>query len=45
MTELIELMEPLEWVEWKDEINGSDGLVGFDGNYKANGIDGLETVE
>ena len=38
-------MEPLESVEWKEEINGSDGLVGIDVNYKANGIDGLEIVE
>ena len=29
-------MEPLELVEGKEEINGSDGLVGIDGNYKAN---------
>ena len=42
---MTELMEPLELVEWKEEINGSDGLVGIDGNYKANGIDGLEIVE
>ena len=35
-------MEPLELVEGKEEINGSDGI---DGNYKANGIDGLEIVE
>ena len=45
MTELIELMEPLELVEWKEEINGSDGIVGIDGNYTANGIDRIETVE
>ena len=32
-------------MEWKDEINGSDGLVGIDGNYKANDIDKIETVE
>ena len=38
-------MEPLDLVEWKGEINGSDGLVGIKGNYKANGIDGLEVVE
>ena len=37
--DLIELMEPLELMEWKDEINGSDGLVEIDGNYKADGID------
>ena len=29
-------MEPLELVEGKEEINGSDKLVGIDGNYKAN---------
>ena len=45
MTELIELMEPLELVEWKEEFNGSDRLVGIDGNYKANGIDRIENVE
>ena len=45
MTELIELMGPLELVEWKEEINGSEGLVGIDGNYAANGIDRIETVE
>ena len=38
MTILRELMEPLE-------INGSDGLVGIDGNYKANGIETLELTE
>ena len=38
---LIELMEPLELMEWKEEISVSDWLVGIDGNYKANGIDGL----
>ena len=38
-------MEPLELVEWKDEINGSDGLVGIDGNYKVNGIGTLELTE
>ena len=38
-------MEPLELAEWKEEINGSDGLVGIDGTYKANGIDRIETVE
>ena len=31
MIELKELMEPLELVEWKEEINGSDGHVGIDG--------------
>ena len=31
MTELIELKEPLELMEWKEEINGSDGHVGIDG--------------
>ena len=45
MTELKELMEPLELVEWKEEINGSDGILGIDGNYKANGIDRIETLE
>ena len=45
MTELIVLMGPLELVEWKEEINGSDELVGIDGNYTANGIDRIETVE
>ena len=44
-TELIELMEPLELVEWKEEINDSDGIVGTDGNYKANIIDRIQTVE
>ena len=43
MTELIELKEPLELMEWKEEINGSDGLIGIDGNYKANEIDRIET--
>ena len=38
-------MEALELVEWKEEINGNDGLVGIDRNYKANGIDRIETVE
>ena len=28
-----------------EEINGSDGLVGIDGTYKANGIDRIETME
>ena len=28
-------MKPLELAEGKEEINGSDGLVGIDGNYKA----------
>ena len=37
-------MEPLELVEGKEEINGSDGLVGIDGNFKATGIDRIETV-
>ena len=45
ITELIGLMEPLELVEWKEEMTGSDGLVGIDGNFKANGIDRIETVE
>ena len=45
MTELIELMGPLELVKWKEEINGSDGSVEIDGNYTANGIDRIETVE
>ena len=45
MTELIELMEPLELVEWKEEMTCTDGLVGIDGNYKANDIDKIETVE
>ena len=45
MTELIELMGPLELVEWKEEMTGTDGLVGIDGNFKANGIDRIETVE
>ena len=45
MTESIELMGPLELVEWKEEINESDGLVGIDGIYAANGIDRIETVE
>ena len=26
-------------------MTGSDGLVGIDGNFKANGIDRIETVE
>ena len=43
-TELIELMEPLELVEWKEEITCTDGLVGINGNFKASGIDGIETV-
>ena len=38
-------MEPLELVEWKEENYGSDGLLGIDGNHKANGIDRIETVE
>ena len=38
-------MEPLELVEWLEEMTGSDGLVGIDGNFKANGIDRIETVE
>ena len=38
-------MEPWQLVEWKEEINGSDELVGIDGNYEANGIDGLRIVE
>ena len=38
-------MEPLELVEWKEVNNGSDGLLGNDGTYKANGIDRIETVE
>ena len=45
MTILRELMEGLDLVEWKGEINGSDGLVGIDGNYKANGIGTLELTE
>ena len=45
MTILRELMEPLDLVEWKGEINGSDGLVGIDGNYKVNGIGTLELTE
>ena len=45
MTELKELMEPLELVEWKEEINGCDGLVRFGGNYKANGIETVELTE
>ena len=44
MTELIELMEPLELVEWKEEMTCTDGLVGINGNFKATGIDGIETV-
>ena len=32
-------------VEWKEEIDGSDRFAGIDGNFKANGIDGLEVVE
>ena len=38
-------MEPLELVEWKEEMTGSDGLVGIDGYFKANGIDRIEIVE
>ena len=38
-------MEPLDLVEWKGEINGSDGLFGIDGNYKASGIGTLELTE
>ena len=38
-------MEGLDLVEWKGEINGSDGLVGIDGNYKVNGIGTLELTE
>ena len=45
MTELILLMGPLELVEWKEEMTCTDGLVGIDGNFKANGIDRIETVE
>ena len=44
MTELIELMEPLELAEWKEEMTCTDGLVGVDGNSKATGIEGIETV-
>ena len=44
MTELIELKEPLELVEWKEEITCTDGLVGINGNFKASGIDGIETL-
>ena len=44
ITEFIELMEPLELVEWKEEMTGTDGLVGIDGNFKATGIDRIETV-
>ena len=44
MTELIELMEPLELVERKEEMTCTDGLVGIDGNFKATGIDRIETV-
>ena len=44
MTELIGLMEPLELVEWKEEMTCSDGLVGIDGNFKATGIDRIENV-
>ena len=45
IAELIELMEPLELVEWKEEMTGSDGLVGIDGNFKANVIDRIEPVK
>ena len=38
-------MEPLELVEWKEEINDSDGIVEIDGNYKANRIDRIKKVE
>ena len=44
MTELRELLEPLELVEWKEEITCTDGLVGIDGNFKATWIDRIETV-
>ena len=43
-TELIELMEPLELVEWKEEMTCTDGLVVIDGNFKATKIDRIETV-
>ena len=43
-TELIYLIEPLELVEWKEEMTCTDGLVGIDGNFKATGIDRIETV-
>ena len=36
--------EPLELVEWKEEIAHNDGLVEIDGNFKATGIDRIETV-
>ena len=39
MIELKELMEPLELVEQKEEINGIDRLVGSHGNYKVHGIE------
>ena len=41
---LMELMEPLELVEWKEEMTCTDALFGIDGNFKATGIDGIETV-
>ena len=44
MTELIELMGPLELVEWKEEMTCTDGLVGIGGNFKATKIDRIETV-
>ena len=28
----------------KEEMTGTDGLVGIDGNFKATGIDRIETV-
>ena len=43
-TELIDPIEPLELVEWKEEMTCTDGLVGIDGNLKATGIDRIESV-
>ena len=37
-------LKPLELVERKEEMTCTDGLVGINGNFKASGIDGIETV-
>ena len=39
------MMDPLELLEGKVEINGSDGLFGIYGTYIANGIDRIDTLE
>ena len=37
-------IEPMELVEWKEEMTCTDGLIGIDGNFKATEIDRIETV-